>query len=121
MVSSISSQLLYGRPITGFGTRRRVVSHKKLPTHVIVPVSAITGLRRRRTVRPRVAHHAVHHAGSYKITGSGYRRKPRAMLTHRRKTVGGYKRRTVSHRAPRRTLGLGTRRHTVHKRRLILI
>ena len=118
MVSSISAQLLYNRPIVGFGARRPRKSHattRKRTTHVLVPISAIGGMVHRK----RTVHHRVHHAGSYKIAGSG-RRPARRHLTHRRKVGTGVRRVGIHRRAPIRHLGGMRKRHTVH-RRIVLI
>ena len=129
MVSSISAQLLYNRPIVGFGARRPRKSHattRKRTTHVLVPISAIGGMvhHRKRTVHHRVAHHTVHHAGgSYRLAGSGiHKRRARTTLSHRRKTAGTGIRRVRKigiRRAPIRHLG-GMRKRTVHHR-IVLI
>ena len=121
MVSSVGFQLNSRRKITGFGTRKRTTGRgviRRVVGSVTRPVlgflankiaDAISGggrrvVHRRRTVR----HTRVHHAGSYRLTGMGARRKPRARLAVRRvRRVGSGVR-----RAPRR--------HLVHRRRRVM-
>jgi len=126
MVSNISYKISTANGlVSGFGIRspkrkpRATARKPRAHTHVLVPISAIGGMvHRKRTVHHRVAHHTVHHAGSYKIAGSGiHKRRPaRRHLTHRRKTAGT----GIRRRAPIRHLG-GMRKRTVHHRRLVLI
>ena len=120
MVSSLGYMLARNAKISGFGIRRpkrkpRATARKpRAHTHVLVPISALGGMVHRK----RTMHHRVHHAGSYKIAGSGiHKRRPaRRHLTHRRKTAGT----GIRRRAPIRHLG-GMRKRTVHHRRLVLI
>ena len=150
MVSSLGYALAKNQLVSGFGRRhyhhiargegvtRRIAGHavRAVGNALVNKLSNLisgTGRHRHRRVH--------HHAGSYKVTGTGYHRrvhrKPRmnllsSLLGHgyrkrrvgrprtrvRHHTMGGYHR--VAHRRPpRRTLGLGRRR--VHRRRLIMI
>jgi len=140
MVSSLGYALAKNSLITGFG--RRHYHHvargegigNRVARDLVKIAHAISGGTR---------HRRHYHAGSYKLSGTGTRRRvrrPRATLMHvpmtalgegyrrrRRSTVGGYRRR----RAPRMTLGVGRRRRAprmtlgigrrVHHRRHILI
>jgi len=120
MVSNIGWNLNSRRKITGFGTRKRTTGRgviRRVVGSVTRPVlgflankiaDAISGGGRRRVVHRRRITHRVHHAGSYRLTGMGARRKPRARLGVRRvRRVGSGVR-----RAPRR--------HLVHRRRRVM-
>ena len=123
MVSNISYKISTANGlVSGFGIRRprltrkpRVARKPRAHTHVLVPISALGGMVHRK----RTVHHRVHHAGSYKIAGSG-RRPARRHLTHRRKVGTGVRRVGIHRRAPIRHLGGMRKRHTVH-RRIVLI
>ena len=147
MVSALGYALAKNQLVSGFG-RRHYLSHgrgiaRRAAGHAVRAVgnALVNKLSNLISGTGRHRHRRVHHhAGSYKVTGTGYRRrtthrKPRhnllsSLLGHgyrkrrvgrprvRHHTMGGYHR--VAHRRPpRRTLGLG--RHRVHRRRLIMI
>ena len=106
MVSSISYKLGKNSLVTGFGTRRtcgRGIVRKTIGTiarpaltYIANKISDLfsgNGVRRR-----------VHRGSSWKVTGSGAKRRPRKTLKTRR--VGAGKRKTArsTHRKPRKTL-----------------
>ena len=109
MVSSIGYKLAQNRLVTGFGARRRPTCGRGVVRKTIGTIArpaltyiankiadVISGAGKRSR--------AVHRGSSYKLTGSGARRKPRKTLTARR--VGAGKRKTArsTHRKPRKTL-----------------
>ena len=117
MVSSISYLLGKNDRVTGFGARRtcrpsttgrgyvrKVVGAVSRPalTYIankIADVISGTGRKRRAVRKPRT----VHPAGSWRPSGMGVKRRPRASLTRKRRTttVGTGARKT---RKPRATL-----------------
>ena len=110
-MSNIGWQLNSRKRITGFGMRRRRVTGRGIVRRVIGSVARpalsfiankvadlISGSgRRRRTVR-----RSRRVGGSYRITGSAYRR-PRTRLVTRKRRIG-------CGRKPRRTLTIRRRR-----------
>ena len=113
MVSSISYLLAKNTRVTGFGVHRKrsascgrgyvrkvvgAVSRPELTYIANKIADVISGTGRRRAVRkPRT----VHSAGSWKPSGMGVKRRPRASLTRTRRTTVGTGRKT---RKPRATL-----------------
>ena len=145
MVSSIAMSLQKGKLLSCFGFHRAPRSYhhvrgtgigrriagsavKYVGTALINKLAnAIAG----EGVHHRRIHRTVHRAGSYKVTGAGYRRKRapvRSLRCGYRKrkstvrrvhpTIGGYKRHVI--RKPRANL-IRRRRPTVHRRQMILI
>jgi hypothetical protein len=88
MVGTIGFQLGKNRKITGFGSRvhRRPTRgsgvSKSALVHSLANALLGSGVHRRRA--PVHRRRTVRSAGSYKLSGQGVRRKPRATLTRRR-------------------------------------
>jgi len=104
MVSSVAFQLQSGRLVNGFGYHRRPLHHRGrgivrktvgsvagVLGHALVNKLAglISGNGRKR----RVHRHRTIRGSSYRLSGSGYRRKPRARLSG----LGYRKRKTTTH------------------------
>ena len=118
MVSSISYLLGKNDRVTGFGAHRKraascgrgyvrkVVGAVSRPalTYIankIADVISGTGHKRRAVRKPRT----VHSAGSWRPSGMGVKRRPRASLTRTRRTTVG-----TGHRKPRAHLTRSVRR-----------
>ena len=153
MVSSISYKLGQNRLVTGFGAHHRAhhSTYRNRPTYghgivrtvrrtfgalsrpvLVYGANKLSDLisgdgyhHRVHTVRRR---RTVHSAGSFRPSGYGIRRHRITLNRRRTTTVGGYRPRKTVRRAPRRTLGCGTRHRRVytgtrvnHRRHILLI
>ena len=122
MVSSISCLLGKNSLVTGFGVHRKrstscgrgyvrkVVGAVSRPalTYIANKIADVIsgGSVHKRTRKPRTVHRTVHSAGSWRPSGMGMRRKPRASLTRKRRTTVG----TGTRRKPRASLTRRVRR-----------